>query len=405
MPAFLYKAKKDSAETVTGQITALTQEEAIELICRQGLLPLAVEEKTPEAQMELPEVSVGPLRIKSHELYHFSRQLVQFLKSGVPLIRALEVIRDQTASSHFQEILTEICQEVRNGREFSSSLKEYPEVFSPLYISCVHAGEESGALYPMLLSVADYQKRQAEMTRKVRSAFMYPLFMAGVGLATIVFLLLFVLPRMGKLFVSLGDHLPWPTLVLLKASAFLSQYWYGFLLAGLGLIAFLNRWWQTQSGRILTSRFQLGIPVYRDFVIKVELARFGRTLELLLKSGMNLLMALRLSIPVLGNCILRREFLKLHEAMLTGYSMGGFLKKSKWIPPMVSHLLSMGEESGALPETMADIAQTFEEETSETIKRLTTLLEPSLILLVGLVIGFMIFAILLPIFQLDVLAY
>ncbi len=403
MPAFVYKAKKESAETVIGQVTAKNQQEAIELISQQGLLPVSIDVKEKSWEGSLTTVFRKTSKVDGQEIYYFCRQLVQFLKSGVSLVRALEVIREQTVNPYLKKILNKIYQDIRNGRQFSDCLQDYPQVFSPLFIGLARAGEESGNFREMLTLISEYQRRQDEIASQVRSALTYPVFMAAVGFLTIIFLLVFVFPRMSKIFIGMTSQIPLPTMILLKFSSLLAGYWQWIILFSIPFLGISQWWLKTFPGRFWMCHWQLTLPYWGDFILKVEMARFCRTVELLLKSGLSILRAIRLSLPLFGNEILRKEFSQAHEALITGHSMGNYLKKSKWIPPLVSHLIAVGEESGAITQTMGDIADAFDQDTIQIIKRMTTLLEPVLILTIGLIVGFMVFAILLPVFQMDVL--
>ncbi|MCA9405629.1 MAG: type II secretion system F family protein [Candidatus Omnitrophica bacterium] len=400
MATYVYTAKKSTAETVNGQINAKNQDEAIDLINQLGLLPVSVEEqgaqRAPEIRRHKP--------IKSKELYIFSRQLANLLRSGVTLLRALTIIKDQTSHVYFKTVLTHIIMEVQNGRPLSQSLNLYPKIFSNLYVTMVKAGEESGNLEQMLLNIAEYQHSQDEIKSKVRMAMAYPLLMAVVGIATVYFILAFVLPKMSGLFETIGDSLPLPTMILMGLSAFLSRWWF-ILLPGLiaGIVA-LNYFRKSPAGKAFFSRTLLSTPLFGEIILKSELSRFCRTLLLLIKSGMSIIKALEISIPILSNDLIKEHLYRCNQRLIAGGSFGEEIRKTKALPDMMGHLISVGEETGSLHDVLQDIAISYEEETKEKIKVMTTLLEPLMILVIGAVIGFMVFAILLPIFQMDVLS-
>ncbi len=401
MPAYLYKAKKESAETVVGTVDAENQDEAIELIHGLGLLPIAIEESTSDGQLIR---TVKNVKVKSRETYLFSRQMASLIKSGVPLLQALEVISRQTRDKKFAHIIKEVIFGVRNGRSLSACLGEYPQVFSALYVAMVRAGEESGHLREMLLRMSEHQKKQEEISSKVRSALAYPSFMFLVGISTVIFILTFVMPRISVMFKDLGQSLPWPTQVVMGVSRLMQTSGVWGLCAVLLLGVLINRWAQSQRGRVALSRSVLIIPVVRNFFVRMDIARFCRTLSLLLESGLPILRAIEVAVPTLDNSYLKRDILLSVQGLTAGDSLGVCLRRSEIIPEMVSQLIAVGEESGSLVESLTDIAESYEQDINESTKFLTTLLEPVMILSIGIVIGFLVFAMLLPIFQMDLLA-
>jgi type II secretory pathway component PulF len=401
MPLFAYKAKKNATETVSGQIEAQTQDEAIELINRLGLLPITVKESGLDFSVSGKRQSG---KIKTKEIFVFSRQLTNLIKSGIPILRALTILMEQTQNSHFQGIISEIHNGIKGGKTFSQCLMNYPEIFSSLYIAMVRAGEEGGNLRDMLWRISEYQKSQEEIHAKVRTAMAYPLLMAIVGMATVFFILTFVMPRLSTLFANTGEKLPFVTEVLMTISVFLAKWWMGVVVVVFFLIFFLGRWRKTQGGRLFLSHFILSIPLFRELALKVELARFCRTLELLLKSGISLIRGIQITVPVLNNELIKKGISRCQKDLESGISLGVSLKQVNLIPSMISNLITVGEESGLLEEALHDIADAYEQETNEAIKTMTTLLEPMMILAVGLIVGFIVIAMLLPIFQMDVLA-
>jgi type II secretory pathway component PulF len=402
MPSYVYKAKKESAETVLGQVSAENQEQALELIHQLGLLPVSIEESAAGGQM------VGEIKntkVKSKEIYIFSRQMANLIKSGVPLLQALEIIGRQTKNQQLIRVIEDIMTGVRHGRSFSWCLSDYPNIFSPLYVAMVRAGEESGNLKEMLLRMAEHQQSQEEIASKVRSALIYPAFMLTIGILTVIFILTFVMPRLSGLFADLGQNLPWPTVVVLKLSAAIRAAGVWGIGALLFLVFTISQWAGTQGGRIAVSRVVLSVPFLRTFFLKMDLARFCRTLALLLKSGLPIIRSIEIAVPTLNNNFVKRDILQCVQGLTAGQSLGACLRQSALIPDMMSQLISVGEESGSLTEALSDIADSYEQEIGESTKFMTTLLEPIMILSVGLVIGFIVFAMLLPIFQMDLLAH
>lgn len=400
MPIFIYKAKKNNAENVSGEITARDTDEAVELISSQGLLPVSVEEKGDGTLLAEKKGQ----HISRRDIYVFTRQLVSLLKSGIPLLQALDVLSRQTRSVSLGRILIQMTADIRDGRSFSSCLVDRGDVFPALYASMAKAGEESGKLPVLLARMASYYKQQEAIAGQVRSALAYPLFMLLVGAGTVVFVLTFVMPKMAVLFDGLGSSLPMPTKIILALSQYVRHGW-PFVLIGIFMLVLGWRMAiKTPSFRRSMHQFILSIPVINDLMIKLELERFSRTLSLLLESGIPILRAFEISIPTLSNGLLQKDLWLCQSKVAGGLSFGEALGEVGWMPDIVGQLVAVGETSGQLPQSLNDIADTYEQDIAEVLKSVTTLLEPVLILLVGSVVGFIVFAMLLPVFQMDLFA-
>ncbi len=400
MKTFQYVAKKDGAKTVKGKINAQSEEQAIDLINQLGFLPVSVE---PQTVSRNTARKARARRVSQQEVATFSRQLAHLLRSGVSIIKALRILEEQAQHPQFREIIADILWNVKNGSSFSGSLTKFPKVFSPLYITMVAAGEEGGNLPQMLLNVANYLKRQADIRWKVKTALTYPLFMLALGVVTVYFVLTFILPKMRGLFDNIGTRLPWPTAVLLKTSDFLSDYWW--VVMAVLIITFLvaRRWIQSARGGKIISGMLLRLPLFGHIILKAELARFARTLVLMHRGGVSFLRSLEIAIPILSNDVIKKDLAVCMDSLTSGGTFGEGMRQSRDIPAMMGHLISVGEESGHVDEVLDEIADTYEQETDEQIKVMTTLLEPVMILSVGLIIGFIVFAMLLPVFDIDVL--
>jgi len=402
MPSYLYKAKKDSANSITGQVHAQNEEDALEMINQLGLIPVSIEESNAEGVLFS---NIREVKVNDKELYLFSKQLANLLKSGVTLLKALEVLAQQTKSAYFSKVLDDISFGVKSGRSFSMCLQDYPSIFSPLFIAMVRAGEEMGSLRQMLNSVADFLKAQEEFSSKVRSAMVYPVFMLAIGISTVIFILTFVMPKMSIIFSDAGQSLPMPTRIVMNISHFIKSYGIeALIVAVLGFLSF-NRWRTTATGSIVIGQFLLNLPLVRNFVLKVDLARFTRTMSLLLASGLSIIRSIEMAIPTVHNPQLKLDLFLSIQDLASGENLGSCLTKSTLIPPMMVQLITVGEESGSLQESLRDIAESYEADINETTKLITTVLEPMMILAVGAVVGLIVFAMLLPIFSMDIMAH
>jgi len=404
MPLYKYRAKKSAKEVVIGTIEARTREEAVEGIEQMEYFPIRVEEqKAAAAEGKGLSLSIFK-RVRLRELTIFSRQLSSLIKSGVPILRGISIIAEQSENHYLKDILNEIGADVKDGKTLSGALERYPRVFSPLYRAMVRAGEDSGTLQETLLKLADYGQRQEEIISKVRAALAYSLLMAVVGTGTVFFMLTFVIPKLVHIFSSIGGTLPLPTRILISVSAWLHHFWFWLLLFAATVFFLLKRRAKTDAEKVAAGLFKLRLPVVGDFTRKLELARFSRTLEVLIRSGIQILRAIRITVPVLSNEIIKQGLLKVHGEVEQGASFGMSLKKSTLFPPFMSSLITVGESSGRLEEALAEVADSYERDVDEGIKMFTSLLEPLMILGMGLVIGFIVIAMLLPVFQLDVMA-
>jgi type IV pilus assembly protein PilC len=400
MPIFIYKAKKNNAENVSGEVTARDTDEAVELISQQGLLPVSVVEKGDS----LLFTEKKNRHVSRRDISVFTRQLVSLLKSGIPLLQALDVLSRQTRSVSLGWILTQMTADIRNGRSFSACLADRSDIFPSLYASMAKAGEESGKLPVLLGRMAVYYKQQEDIAMKVRSALAYPLFMLLVGGATVVFVLTFVMPKIAVLFEGLGSALPLPTQIILAVSQYVRQGWPLLLLFILMLVLGWRMALKSSQFRRSIHQFILSIPMVSDLMIKLELERFSRTLSLLLESGISILRAFEIAIPTLSNESLQKDLWLCQSKVAGGMSFGEALGEVVWMPDIVGQLVAVGETSGQLPQSLNDIADTYEQDIAEVLKTVTTLLEPVLILLVGGIVGFIVFAMLLPVFQMDLFA-
>lgn len=397
---YKYRAKKGVNEITEGTINAQSEKEAVEKISQMGYLPLHIEKASQfDKSQTFPVKLLG--RITSAEITVFSRQLASLLKSGVPILRAIDIISEQSANANFKNTLNNIRGAIKDGAFFSSVLAQYPQVFSSLYIAMVKTGENTGALPEVLLRISEYRAKEEEMFSRFRLALAYPLLMAVVGLATVIFMLVFVMPRLTRIFVDMGQDLPLATRVLISISRNLQQWWFLIVIIIAAVILSVKKQAQTQAGRLFFSALKLKFPVLGGFILKAELARFSRTLELLVKSGIPILKAIDIAIPVLQNVIIKEQLIRSYKELEQGGSFGKSLKNSKVLPLFMSNLLIVGEESGKLDEVLGEIAGSYERDTDDALKIMASLLEPLLILAMGLIVGFIVVAMLLPIFEIS----
>ncbi|HTL71278.1 MAG TPA: type II secretion system F family protein [Candidatus Eisenbacteria bacterium] len=422
MPQFAYRAKSGPQKVVDGLIEAASADEALEKLDAMGLLPTRLDEVAAGEAANLkaadrapapdhreaaapPQKTRKPLLggIRSQEITIFGRQLATLLKSGVPILRAMQIITDQTENPRLRKVFDHIQREIRDGNPLSSVLASYPKLFPPIYIAMVRTGEDSGTLQETLLRISEYRQGQEAIYSRVRTAMAYPILMALVGVGTVAFMLTFVIPRLSGLFSTMGGSLPLPTRILMAVSGVFQKKLFWAAAAGAVLLAVTVLRTRPVQVKAFWSRLSLRLPVIKTFTIKVELARFSRTLDLLIRSGIPILKAIEITTPVLSNTVLRAHFARTREEVAGGGSFGKSLKQTGAFPAFMTNLLMVGEESGHLDEALGEIALFYERETDEAIKVMTSLLEPLMILVMGLIVGFIVIAMLLPMFELNMM--
>jgi len=404
MARFIYSAKKGPEKEVGGYIEAESKKAALHKLTEMGYFPISIHaegEAGPAARKASFRLWRG---VGINDLSVFTRQLSDLLEAGLPILSALSVIQKQTMNRYFQGVIGEIRDSVQDGKPLSVSLKKHPRVFSGLYASMVKSGEEGGNLEGILLRLAEFQESQEELNATVRRAMAYPALMAAVGTATIFLLMIFVIPRIVAMFQELNQALPLPTVVLLNISYFIRDFWWA--LAGLYLLAHFAvlRIAAAREGKLIIDRIKLGFPVMGQLILKAEIARFARTLSTLLASGVPILEAMSAVIDIMENEALKRDARLSQKEVREGSGLAKGLEKSSYFPAFAGNMIAVGEESGRLENALLKIALSYEREAERSVKILTSLLEPVMILTMGLVIGFIVIAMLLPIFDISFVA-
>ncbi len=398
MPLFYYRAKTATADTVDGQIMADQREQAIERIHQLGLIPVTVELYDRTHQ----RIQKG--RVGRRDILLFTREVASLLKGGVTILQALDVTARQIRSAYFRSVVQDIRLNVQGGTSFSACLAGFPAIFSPLYVSMVQAGEEAGRLVECIESVAGHLKHQMALRAKVRSAMVYPLFMLVFGIGTVVFILTSVMPRIMGIFADSGQALPALTVAVMGVSRFLVSYWAVILLVVFVTVFAVKRWAATPSGRRSITGWVMRTPVIGAFTLHVEIVYFCQALALLIRSGVPIVKSVALAASVVSNVLLHEQLMQCHDDLVAGRSLGLALKGQTLIPDMVSSLLSVGETSGLLVQALESVAENYSEEIDDRMKVLSSLIEPIMIVLVGGMIAVIVIAMLLPIFQMDIMA-
>lgn len=407
MPKYQYEAKISPQQKVRGSLTADSRKAAIDAVCRLGYAVLSIEEEgapPPEASSVLPAgPRPGRTRIPLREVAGFTRQLAELFEAGVPLIRSLDLLQQQMNHAAFRATVQSLRDACIAGQALSAAFAAHPEAFSHLYAVMVRASEATGTVESTLKKLADYLERMLSIRTRVLSALAYPAFMLFVGCGTIGVLLAFVVPKLAGIFDDMGRALPLPTQILLGASRLAtgrSPWLFPVLAIGLGIGLAVYR---TRAGENLLVFLRERAPVFGPLLKKIETARFAQTLAVLLENGVPILEALRVTTEVVQDRRLATELVMVEEKVRGGSRLSAALTGSRFLSPFLIEKMAVGEEAGRLEKTLQKIAEAQERESEEAMKVMLSLLEPALILLLGLVVALIVVAILLPIFEMSLL--
>ncbi len=402
MPVYQYKALKRTGETASGIIDADSPREARNKLRGQSLL---VTDITPveETAQAAPRVSLPRIfsRRRLSEVAIMTRQLATLLAAGIPLAQSVTALIEQCESKQLEAVLRDVKEKVVSGRTFADALSGHPYVFNKLYVNMVRAGEASGNLDVILARLSDYLHSQYRIQGKVLAALTYPLIMVVVGIGVVTFLLTYVVPKIMLILEQQKRVLPLPTELLLGFSAFLQNFWWLILAVLAFFYALVRLMLSTEQGRYTYDSLKIRVPILGQFFKKQAISRFAATFATLLESGIPALEALKIVRDVVDNQVLARVLDEVGAKVLGGADISTPLKRSKIFPPVLSYMVAIGEESGRLEELLRKISEAYDEEIELSAQRMTTLLEPVLVVAMAVVVGFVVLAILLPILQMS----
>lgn len=409
MPHYVYQARDKNGKLADGSLEATSQDQVVSRLQGMGLFPLSISENGRAGGTSLvnqivrkpqSHFSFGG-RIKTRDLTNFTRQLSDLLMAGLTLSNALGVLVNQTENLKLKEIIRAVRNDVQAGGTLADALGKHPKAFSKLFISMIKAGEIGGLLETVLMRLADFQEKEDEQRGKILAAMAYPIVMLVVGSGAIILLMTYVIPKFVSMFQEMGVTLPLPTQILIAISDFLQNYWW-IIFTGIAItIISIQRIFKTVEGKRLFHRWQLKLPLLGDLIMKREIARFARTFGELLKNGVNILQALQISSDTMNNQIIAEEIAKIRTNISEGERISDPLKNSVIFPPVVVNMIAVGEESGQLENVLMKIAASFESDVDRSVKTVTSLFEPAIILFMGVVVGFIALSMLLPVFTIN----
>ena len=399
MAIFTYRARDRSGQAIDGVMEAPDTRAVVDRLQRDAYYPITIVPQGGRRRVlgfAWPERGVG--RIARRDILAFTQQLATLLEAGMPLDRALAILAELAPNVRLRVIVGDVLQSVRGGSSLADALaKHHPRPFSRLYVNMVRAGEKGGALEATLRRLAEFLEESQEFRDAIVSALIYPALLAGVGAAAVIFLLAFVVPRFAAIFSDLDATLPLPTLILLRVSETIQQYGWLLGLAGLAALVGMRLALATPAGRLRADRMLLRLPIVGELVVKIEVARFARILGTLLRGGVPLVSALVVVTELLVNRALARAAESLGDGVRRGAGLAQPIADAAVFPPLAVHMVRVGEETGRLEETLLRIAATYEADSRKVLKRLIALTEPCVILVMGLLVGFIVVAMLLAI--------
>ncbi len=397
MANFKYTVKNAEGKTINGSAGAKSRENLVELLSKEGFTIISIEE---DASVQEKSVAAAK-KVKLEDLVIFSRQLATMVEAGIPLVNVLDILGQQVENKAFAETIKKLRDDVETGSSFSQALAKHPRIFSALYINMVRAGESSGMLDEILNRVSVYLEKTATLQRKVKSAMIYPIAVITISIAITIFLLVKVVPTFKGIFDMLGGSLPLPTQILLAVSDFLRKW---FLYGVVGLVVFiimLARYAKTENGKVALDTILLKLPVFGDIIRKVSVAKFSRTFSTLVKSGVPILSSLDIVAKTSGNKIVEKAVNNAKKAVQEGKNLADPLSKTAVFPPMVVRMIAVGEQAGELEKMLSKIADFYDEQVDAAVDGLTSLIEPMIILFLGVIVGGIVLAIFMPIFKIT----
>ncbi|OGS36932.1 MAG: hypothetical protein A2293_09425 [Elusimicrobia bacterium RIFOXYB2_FULL_49_7] len=405
MPKFTYKTRSPNGTISTATIEAQDQRAVIDKVRSQKLIMMEIKLVKDNPIIEFLQ-KINPMKpgVSSHELVLFSRQLSTLVSAGVPIVQGLNILIDQVETPLFKSTITGLRQDIEQGISIADAMAKHPRAFSTLYVSMIRAGEVGGILDTILERLSSYLEATEELKGKIKGAMVYPAVITMVAGAVTLFLLIFIIPTFQTIFSSFGAELPLPTKILLGLSNFLRKFFLLVMAFPVGVFIGFKKFRETDKGLLLTDTYFLRLPLFGLLLKKVAVAKFSRTLGTLIKSGVPILQALETVAKTSGNKVIENAIGTAKESIREGERMADPLKKTGVFPPMVIQMIAIGEETGNLDTMLAKISDFYDQEVDVAVKGLTSMIEPLIMVGMGIVIGAIVLAMFMPMFEMSQLA-
>jgi len=393
MPVFNYTARTLTGELQSGSIDLPTHDDVVAHLRKNRMIVVKVQQAPKDIKLSWGK------GVSTRDIVIFTRQFATMINSGLPLVQALDILSEQSENPALKEVTRSVVYDVESGHTLADALRKHPKAFTELYVNMVAAGEAGGILDTILLRLATFMEKNDALVRKVKGAMIYPAVIFSVAGIAIVILLIFVIPVFQEMFAGIHQQLPMPTRIVIGASNILKRYWWAI---GGGIAAFIfgiKRYYATPSGKLNLDKLMLNVPVLGDLIRKSAVSRFTRTLGTLIASGVSILEGLEITAKTAGNRVIHDAVMESRASIAGGETIAAPLEKSKVFPPMVISMIAVGEQTGGLDEMLSKIADFYDEEVDAAVEALLSLMEPVMIVVLGVVVGGMIIAMYLPIFN------
>ena len=399
MPKFQYKVKREAEGVTTGVMEADSQRAVVAQLRDMGFFPISVEEYSESERRDSIKDSLSRIRLKDRN--YFFRQLANLLESGMPILRALATLRDQAANPKLRAVLDDLHRAVQQGSSFADALDSHPNIFPAMYVNLTRAGESGGMLDEVLWRIVNFGEQEEELRGKAFSAMVYPAFLTVVSSTAVFILVSFVFPNFVEVFDDFDASLPAVTVFVITISEFMGKFWWAVVLGLIAAGAAFQQYRKTAAGRRQLDTLWLRVPVAGKLVQAYEMAKFSRTLGTLFDNGVPVLTALKITADTLTNTVIKGEIEDVHNRVSEGGSISDGLRAAEHFPPLVVNIFEVGEESGKLGAVTKRLADAYDVEVDRAVKTLTSLMEPVIIVVMGIVVGFLVIAMLLPMLTLS----
>ena len=399
MPKYSYTATGSDQKQHSGSLEASDENAARSTLVRLKLKPIMIKKvQKKKGEIEIPFLSEKNAKVKSKDLVIFTRQLATMINAGVPLVRSLATMQAQTESEAFGVHLKQIAKDVESGEAFADALEKHSNVFSPIYINMIRAGESAGILDDILKTLAVQQEKDAAIRAKFKGAMVYPMVLISITILVFIMLMTFVIPKVGTIISDLtGGNLPTITKVMLGISGFMLNFWYIHLIVIIGTTVYLRKALKTKKGREIRDKLLLKTPAIKTIVIKMVVARFSRIFASLMSAGVSMLDTIEITSKAIGNSVVEKELMAAAKNVANGEQLSKSLENSKVFPPIVSQMLSIGEETGQSDTVLLKVADFYEEEVDSAVEGMSSILEPILIVVMGSMVGLIAVSVIGPI--------
>lgn len=408
MPEYIYKAADSLGKVIEGVMSAPEEATLVSKLHTMGYMPIKISPSSTGQKLSLSMKFSVPLpfsAISGADLLAFTQELSTLIKAGLPLDRTLSIMVEITGTEKLKKVVQEVLKDVRGGRSFSDALALHPRVFDRLYVNMVKAGEAGGVLDIVLERLVDFQQRSQQLKSTVLNAMIYPIILISVMAIVIIVMLMFVIPRFSMIFETMGKTIPLPTQILLSSSQFIQNFWWLILAVVIIISVIFQRYRNTEQGRLNWDTFKLKLPLLRDLILKIEVARFSRTLGTLINSGVPLLGALTIVKEVIKNVVVSNSISDISKGAKEGKGVSAPMRVVGIFPSLAMHMIRVGEETGKLDEMLIRVADTYDEEVQNTTKRFISALEPVLILVMALLVGFIVLSLIWAILGINDIAF